>query len=322
MERCVLQPVIPFEPIRTDTFPEGTQWVAQVKWDGVRILAYLDNGRSALYNRRLHERTQQYPELADVASYARAQSVILDGEVIALCDGRPSFYQVMRRDGVRRLDRIPSLVREVPVHYMVFDILYCNGRWLLDEPLRVRQQVLAEVLAPHPFVLSVDNETDARALFQAVCEQQMEGIVLKDLSSRYVIGGKDGRWRKKKWYRDKVAVIGGCTLRRADRVNSVLLGLYDEAGRLWYIGHAGTGRLPEEGWSALTREILASQRGTSPFVNLAKAPEAIWVEPKVAVRVAYAEWVQGHTLRQASIQARVAMSPNQCRLAADDPEPV
>ncbi|GGJ10575.1 hypothetical protein GCM10010885_19720 [Alicyclobacillus cellulosilyticus] len=317
-----MQPIVPFEPIRTETFPEGPNWVAQVKWDGVRILAYLEDGQSSLFNRRRHERTLQYPEIHDVTAYVRAKSVVLDGEVVAFAAGRPSFYQVMRRDSVQRRDRALTRMREVPVCYMVFDILYRDGRWLTDEPLAVRQQLLAQTLAPHPNVWMVENETDAKALFRAVCAEHMEGIVLKDLTSRYLPGGKDGRWRKKKCYRDRLAVVGGCTLRSERRAVSAWLGLYDGQGRLWYIGQAGTGRLTEHGWSALTQAVLAWPRHTSPFCNLTQAPGVLWVEPRIVVRVAYTEWAPGHTLRQASIQAQVPVSPLQCRLQPDDPMPV
>ncbi|QRG65581.1 hypothetical protein JNE38_18435 [Brevibacillus choshinensis] len=74
-----LTPVFPFEPISTDVFPEGTQWVAQVKWDGVRVLTYYDGQEVRLFNRKQNERTLHYPEIADISSYFHGVSVILDG---------------------------------------------------------------------------------------------------------------------------------------------------------------------------------------------------------------------------------------------------
>ncbi|MDB5052920.1 MAG: ligase [Bacilli bacterium] len=95
-----LEPVIPFEPIRSNSIPEGSVWIHQIKWDGVRVLTYYDGFKCRLFNRKLNERTNQYPELLDVKSYCHSDSVILDGEIIALgSDGKPSFHEVMRRDG-------------------------------------------------------------------------------------------------------------------------------------------------------------------------------------------------------------------------------
>ncbi|MFC6546706.1 DNA ligase, partial [Cohnella cellulosilytica] len=110
-----MKPIIPFEPIRSDSVPSGKQWIYQVKWDGVRILPYFDGAQIRLFNRHLNERTMQFPELTD-RSYFEASSIILDGEVIALAaDGKPSFHEVMRRDGVRRADRVAMARHEVPI---------------------------------------------------------------------------------------------------------------------------------------------------------------------------------------------------------------
>ncbi|MBX6352845.1 MAG: DNA ligase [Thermoflavifilum sp.] len=316
-----LDPVIPFEPVRTDLIPDGPSWTAQIKWDGVRVLVYWDGVDCRLFNRHRRERTLQYPELTEVTAFVDAKSVILDGEVIALRDGRPSFYEVMRRDRVRTMGQVQRALARTPIYYMVFDILYKDDRWLTAEPLRWRQEALQEVLRAHPRVLRVENERNGMALFRAAEAQGLEGIVIKDLESTYRVGGKDGRWRKKKSYRDRYAVIGGCVLRNTERAASVLLGLYDEDGRLWYIGHAGTGRLPEEGWVELTRALLRHTQPSSPFVNLTRYPEATWVQPTVVVRVAYIEWPSGHTLRQASIQGVVATPPGTCRLEPGDPLP-
>ena len=91
-----LKPVAPFEPIRSETIPQGENWVAQVKWDGVRMLTYRDGRETRLINRKGNDRTAQYPEFIDVPSYCRASSVILDGEMIALSGGKPSFHEIMR----------------------------------------------------------------------------------------------------------------------------------------------------------------------------------------------------------------------------------
>lgn len=308
-----LNPVVPFEPTRTDEFPQGSKWIAQVKWDGVRVLTYYDEKQVRLFNRKLRERTLHYPEIAAISDYCDARSVILDGEVIALgADGKPSFYEVMRRDGLRRLEKVPVMQREVPITYMVFDILYANGKWVTSEPLEKRQQLLRAMITPSSQIQLVDNFPDAKALFEAVQGQGMEGVIIKDLTSGYLINGKDERWRKKKYYRDLIAVVGGVTL-QDQIVNALLLGLYDQEGSLWYIGHAGTGKLSRTDWRNLTEAIKPLVQKESPFANRPqRLAGTVWVQPEMTVKVQFMEWVDGHSLRQPSIQGIVDVPPRSC----------
>ena len=308
-----MHPVVPFEPIRTDAIPQGPGWVGQVKWDGVRVLTYWDGHCVKLFNRKKHDRTAHYPELREISAYCQAESVILDGEVIALGpDGKPSFYEVMRRDGLRRMEKVPQVQKAVPVTYMVFDILYLNGEWITDSPLTERQHLLNTVITPNSHVQLVENFPDAQALYQVIEAKGMEGIVIKDLSSRYLINGKDQRWRKKKFYRDIIAVVGGVTLRN-NLVNALLLGLYDEKGRFWYIGHAGTGKLSQNDWRSLTERIRPLMQAEMPFVNKpTRAANAVWLRPEITAKIQFAEWVDGHTLRQPSIQGFVDVPARLC----------
>ena len=102
-----LKPVIPFEPESSKMIPSGKEWTHQIKWDGTRILSYHSNNQTRLYNRHLRDKTGQYPELVMGSSYCEGTSFILDGEVIALGeDGNPSFYEVMKRDRLTKMDEL------------------------------------------------------------------------------------------------------------------------------------------------------------------------------------------------------------------------
>ncbi len=206
-----MKPIIPFEPVRHETIPASDLWTYQIKWDGVRILTYADGSGVSLYNRKLNERTRHYPELHDIASYCRAESAILDGEVVALgSDGKPSFHEVMRRDGLRRMERVEQARKEVPVYYMVFDILFYNGSWVHQLPLRERMELLGSLLVPNRIVQHVASHPDGQALFELMKRQGMEGIVCKkNLDSTYVIGGKSESWVK-------VKKITGTSLRQSE----------------------------------------------------------------------------------------------------------
>jgi bifunctional non-homologous end joining protein LigD len=310
----LLTPVIPFEPISAEKIPAGERWIAQVKWDGVRVLTYYDGNEVRLFNRRRNERTVQYPEFLDIARYCSASSVILDGEIIALSGGKPSFHEVMRRDGIRKPENVERARRSIPVSYMIFDILYYNGKWITGLPLHQRQQILAETVTPQEDLQLVENFTNAEGLFNVIKAEDMEGIVCKDIDSRYIVGGKNDRWQKIKNYRDLTAVIGGATF-RGNVVNAVLLGLYDETGRLWYVGHAGTGKLTANEWKDLTQRLKPLAALERPFVNKPERLKGIlWVKPRITVKIKFIEWTERGTIRQPSIQAIVDEPPDRCLL--------
>ncbi|MBD8838772.1 MULTISPECIES: RNA ligase family protein [unclassified Paenibacillus] len=309
----MFKPLIPFEPISKDTLPTGPQWIAQVKWDGVRMLAYEDGQELRLVNRRLHDRTAQYPELVTPRNLCSGSSYILDGEVIALDPdtGKPSFYHVLRRDRMSRPEGIAQAIHQIPVTYMVFDILFYEGKWVTDQPLADRQRLLHEVLNTAPHVQEVTNTLDAASLLTVMRQHQMEGIVCKDLTSSYGIQGKDQRWQKVKIMHDVYAMIGGVTY-RSGIVNAVAVGVYDGPDFV-YIGHVGTGKLNSNTWRELTHQVEPLIRQDRPFHNVPeRSAETTWVEPRIGVKVQYMELTHHNTLRHPSIQTFAEVTREDC----------
>lgn len=309
----MFKPLIPFEPISRDTLPTGPQWIAQVKWDGVRMLAYEDGHELRLVNRRLHDRTAQYPELVTPRNLCSGSSYILDGEVIALDPdtGKPSFYHVLRRDRMSRPEGIAQAIHQIPVTYMVFDILFYEGNWVTDQPLADRQRLLHEVLNTAPHVQEVTNTLDAASLLTVMRQHQMEGIVCKDLTSSYGIQGKDQRWQKVKIMHDVYAMIGGVTY-RSGIVNAVAVGVYDGPNFV-YIGHVGTGKLNSDTWRELTHQVEPLIRQDRPFHNVPeRSAETTWVEPRIGVKVQYMELTHHNTLRHPSIQTFADVTREDC----------
>lgn len=307
-----MEPIQPMEPLAHNTIPDSEDWIAQVKWDGVRILTYVENGATRLFNRKKHERTMNYPELLDHRSFCKAESVILDGEMIALgADGNPSFHEVMRRDGIRRKDRLSIAREQVRVTYMIFDVIFLNGNWVHQQTFTDRTNMLRSIIKPKDNIQLVRCHDDGKALFEVVIRNGMEGIVLKRKSSPYLLGKKK-EWLKVKNYRDLIAPIGGFTLNKGI-VNAVLLGLYDNSGRLIYIGHSGKGKLTNREWRELTDVLKPMAIHDKPFAN---KPERIngvyWVEPILSVKVKYAEWTSGRSLRQPCIEGFVQVDPKEC----------
>lgn len=307
-----LKPVIPFEPVRTEVIPSGSNWVAQVKWDGVRILTYYDGHETRLINRKGNERSRQYPEFNDVPSYCQAHSVILDGEMIALAGGKPSFHEIMKRDSLRREQEISFAVGRTMAIYMIFDILYYNGQWVTSETLEHRQQHLQSIISPHSALQLVPNVQDGEALFTVMKERGWEGMVCKRLDSSYLIGGKDSRWQKLKLGYDLYAAIGGVTYRDGI-VNALLLGVYNQEGNFIYIGHAGGGKLKVVDLRELTGIIQTMIREKTPFVNQPQRVKgAIWVQPTLSVKVQFMEWTPGGTMRHPVIQGMAIVPPEMC----------
>ncbi|WP_345784169.1 ATP-dependent DNA ligase [Paenibacillus lacisoli] len=310
-----MNPVTPFEPVSTAVLPQGPEWTAQVKWDGVRMLIYSDGQQVRLINRKHNERTLQYPELLNPADYCLASSFILDGELVAWQEGKPSFHEIMKRDSLRKSQSIMAAVPRVPVTYMVFDLLYLNGNWVMERPLSERQQLLQQIIRPQSQVQLVHDFPDGESLFKAIEQQGMEGVICKRLDSPYVLSGKDKRWQKKKISRDLYAVIGGVTYRDG-MVNALLLGLYGDEDQLIYIGHAGAGRFTVRDWRNLTEMVELMKTPHRPFSNIPeRSKDAVWLKPEISVKVSYLEWTPGGTMRHPGLESLSPhVKPQDCRI--------
>ncbi len=313
-----MKPIVPFEPVVTESVPIGDNWVAQVKWDGTRILTYHDGDNTKLYNRKLNERTKQYPELLHASTYLEADSFILDGEVIALKNGKPSFYDVMKRDRLKNIERNGGMMDRVPITYMVFDILYLNDNWVTDKPLAERMELLKALVKPNEHVQLVESFSDKEGLLQACLSNDLEGVVFKDLTSSYTLGAKDKRWLKRKKQHDLIAVIGGVTYKNGV-ANSLHLGLYDQETNLIYIGSVGNGKLTNKDWVELTKILVTLQMENCPFTNINDGKSAmVWLKPILTVKVSFLEWIEDQTLRHPIIEAFVTADPLECRLEKEE----
>ncbi|WP_230875031.1 RNA ligase family protein [Lysinibacillus cavernae] len=306
-----IKPIKPFEPMTTLEIPTADNWVGQVKWDGTRILVYSSDNTTQVFNRNLNERSKQYPELLIPEEYSKTNKFIIDGEVIAFKNGVPSFYEVMKRDRIRNIEKNKEVLENVPIAYMVFDILSIDDKWITHLPLSERQKILREMIIPNTHINVVENFTDTQALFDACIENDLEGVVFKDLNSTYTINGKDRRWLKKKKNQDIIAVIGGVTLNNS-LVKSLHLGLYNDQNQLIYIGSVGSGNLTKEDWLHFTKSIISIIREKSPFENF-DVTDNVWLDPLFTVKVHFLEWINCKKLRHPTIEAFVSINPEKCR---------
>jgi bifunctional non-homologous end joining protein LigD len=304
-------PFKPMEPIAARSVPQSENYLYQVKWDGVRLIAHTGNGRLLLHNRKLLERTHHYPELNCLQAFSAA-GAILDGELVALKDGRPSFPLVLQRDlAVPDPGKVRRLMSSIPVIYMVFDILWYNGRALLSLPLIDRQELLAEVLPANDYINRVENFQEGVFLFEAVKNNKTEGIVAKERESNYYPGKKLPLWQKIKVRQKQLVTVGGYTIKEG-QINSLLAGAYLN-GRLIYLGRVAAG-LSARDLAELTCFLKASERPVSPFANKTAAIDQVWVEPRLTMLVEFQEWTADLHMRQPVVKGFTKDKPKNCVL--------
>jgi bifunctional non-homologous end joining protein LigD len=295
-------------------------WLFELKWDGYRVQAHVRHGRVNLYTRRGQNAASYFPELAGPADWIGADEAIVDGEVVALDEnGEPDFslLQASRASAARRpsrrrgdaagvegVDGSAAASAAAPgraaLVYEAFDLLYLDGRSLLDEPLTIRKRLLRGVLTDSSRVRYVSHvEEDGETFYEAVVARGLEGVIAKLARSRYEPGRRSSAWLKLKRRAEQEFAIGGWTTREgADDLAALLLGVFED-GALRPVGKAGTGFGARE-----RRQLIAALtplgRATSPFRPIPREPYARWVEPKLVARVEFAEWTADGNLRAAS----------------------
>ena len=182
------------EPLSRKAPFNSPAYLYQIKWDGVRILALVEGRRVSLKNRRGRPRTEQYPELQSLAGLIGVKSAVLDGEVIALAAGKPSFQKVLRRDLCRREAAVRALQREIPCTYCLFDLLFLEGVDLRADPLEERQRLLEEIVKPAPLLHLSERFAEGEALYREIERAGLEGIVAKKRGSPYREGKRSADW--------------------------------------------------------------------------------------------------------------------------------
>src|SRR6266852_264477 len=212
-------------------------WLFEIKWDGVRAQARIENGTLALRSRTGVDITNRYPELASLPEAFAARQAIVDGEIVALdARGHSNFERLQERMHVR----VPSenLVTQIPVVYLAFDLLYCDGYDLREAPLLERKQLLQRLMhSSERFRYSDHQLEQGKELYELAKETGLEGIVAKRVDSPYV-SDRSAHWVKLKVTKTLDAVVGGWTESRTSALpfGSLLLGLY-QGKKLRFIGH-------------------------------------------------------------------------------------
>jgi len=286
----------PMLAISVDKPFDDDNWLYEIKWDGYRAVVFLDGKSVRLVSRNQNDLTSAYPELHEISSHVKASSVILDGEIVAVDDeGRPSFSLMQQRTGVgeggRRIRRTRD---DIPVVYYAFDLLYLDGYDLMQTDLEARKRMLASILIPHDLFRYSDHYVGrGKDLFQAAAQRGLEGIVAKRRRSCYE-QKRSRDWLKIKIVKRQECVIGGYTDPRGSRENfgSIVLGLYDNQGRLIPVGQAGSG-FTEETHAQMWKRLHALATTRNPFFGKVESDRRVhFVKPELVAEIRFTEWTR------------------------------
>jgi bifunctional non-homologous end joining protein LigD len=285
-------PVAPMKATLGGLPSDDERWAYEIKYDGYRTLAFVDDGEVRLQSTNLHDVTATYPELAGMAGGVHARSAVLDGELAVLdTEGRPRFELMQRH--------------ERPAVLFVFDVLRVEKHDTIGLPYEDRRRVLDQLVEPGDHWAVPSHRVGGGAeLLEATGEQGLEGIVAKRLGSTYVPGKRSPNWRKIKHRRRVEVVIGGFTAgegNRAGSFGSLLVGLPTEDG-LAFAGGVGTG-FDQRRLDELSTALRSIATDDCPFTELpppAYRRGATWVEPTLVATIELTELTNDGLVRHAS----------------------
>jgi len=280
-------------------------WSYEIKWDGVRAICFSEPGRMRFVTRNGNDVTARYPELARLNRALSMHRAVLDGEVVALDEhGRPSFAALQGRMHLTREAQVRRLAREAPVNYIIFDLLWLDGRSLMDEPYERRRAALAELgLDGERWQTPETIDGDGARLLAVTREQGLEGVIAKRRDSCYEPGRRSGAWIKVKNVNRQELVVGGWLpgeRNRSGRIGALLVGVTEDDGSLRFAGRVDSGFTDAE-LDRVAGLLAPLARDDSPFDAVPKAVkiprEARWVDPELVCEVEFLEWSREGVLR-------------------------
>jgi bifunctional non-homologous end joining protein LigD len=278
----------------------------EFKWDGIRGVLYASGGRVRLSSRSLEDITHRYPELRELGDTVGARELILDGEIIAVGEGgRPSFERLQGRMGLTSETEIRRKMKEIPIGYVIFDLLYLDGRSTMQLAYQDRRRLLDQLsLKGRYWQTPPYTPGEGATTLEASRRLGMEGVMAKRLDSTYQPGRRSDAWLKIKNHLGQELVIGGWLPgegSRSGRIGALLVGYYQD-GKLVYAGKVGTG-FTEQMLNRLQALLEPLRRDTSPFeAGVAPPRTAIFTEPKLVGEFEFAEWTNSGQLRHPSFK--------------------
>lgn len=289
-------------------------WLFEVKWDGVRAVAYVDE-KLSIRSRNDKELIMNFPELQELKQLT--SEAVLDGEIIVMKEGKVDFQLVTQRTQVSNQRDVEYLRAKTPATFIVFDILEKDGESLIDLPLNERLQILEQVLGQGKHVVrSQTVEEKGVEYFEAAIRKDLEGIMAKRKESTYQPGIRSGDWLKIKQVKQCDCVVFGYTPgegSRADTFGSLLLGLYGRE-RPIYVGKVGTGFSHQD--LKGIREKLDEATITEGWFREPDIPDgSTWVKPELVAKIGYQNLTNDGRLRAPRFQGlREDKPPELCSI--------
>jgi DNA ligase D-like protein (predicted ligase) len=277
---------------------DSTDFTYEIKWDGYRCLAFIDSG-TRLLSRNQNEITQVFPELQNLHQKLKTNGCILDGEIIALRNGKPSFLELQKRAQLRDLKEMNFYKTKIPVIYVAFDLLYLNQKAIYHKPIAERRESLLSNCYPeNEFILANFIENKGIAYFKSINALGLEGVIAKKNGSTYLPGK-----RVKTWLKFKRKLLGNFVvcgyLRNTDprpKMRSLILGAYLE-NKLHLFGMVGSGFSPQE-IPIIQLELKKLTTEICPFTGTAlKQKYTIWIRPLIVCEIEYLELTDEGSLR-------------------------
>ena len=320
-----LPPLLPMMATLTQEAFDDDGWIFEPKWDGVRALATCSVDETMLMSRNQNDITATYPELGKLHERLVCFDAIVDGEIVAMHQGRPSFERLQSRINLQNPHEVARMVKQIPVSFIAYDLLYLDGKSLIKKPLEERKELLDELVVVSDNVqVSPYVRGEGTTLYEAACAQNLEGIVAKRLGCPYRPGRRGKEWLKIKTTFDADLVVGGWSKgdgSRAKSFGSLLVGAYEEDG-LRFVGSVGTG-FSEKVLAEVMERLQAHATNESPFkddpreMSTGRFGKPIkdprWVTPDLVVRVEFRELTSVGKLRAPSFKGfRDDLDPRTC----------
>lgn len=285
--------IAPMLLYETEPF-DSDDHVFELKLDGIRCLAYLSPKSVVLQNKRFKDVTEIYPELSEMRKCVK-KKVILDGELVVMTDGKPDFYALQKRSLYGDDLKISIAAKKNPVQFAAYDILYYDGRDLTETPLLKRKKILSEAVKEgHNLSLSRYIEKNGKAFFALAKAEQLEGIVAKKKDGLYHIGKRTRDWQKIKVMQDEDLLVLGYQPDEEGRVKDLILGYYDDSGKLNCRGKVYLGVSKSD--AAYIAAFAKNNSVKTPWFD--KYKNAVWLKPRLTGTARFMQRTESGGMRQ------------------------
>lgn len=300
---------------------DSPEYTYEIKWDGYRCLVFI-TGATRIQSRNLKDISRIFPELLDLHRKAGVSDCLLDGEIIALRNNRPSFPELQKRAQLRNPQHIKAAVASIPVVYVAFDILYFRGKPVFGEPIENRRALLMEYFEGiDGLIVTNFVENQGLAYFNVINELGLEGVIAKQKKSLYFPGKRVKNWLKFKRKKLGNFAICGYSLNPTGRgqLSALILGAYEQ-NQLKPFGMVGTGFSQAE-LDILHQELKKITTPVCPFTGTKlRQKNAHWTDPAIVCEIEYQELTGDHSLRHPSFKRfRFDLTPADCRFEESKP---